>query len=122
MPIVGAIFGGLDLANYFTVLGPIPEGFTGNPESYAELKAAGVAVLGWLPFFAPDGENLAFFASGQIKVAPVAGGPARTIGTAPGGFFGGVWTSGNVIVFSGPSNPPSRKVKVVAIFPSTGFA
>ena len=50
MPVVGAVFGGLDFANYFTVLGPIPEGFTGNPESYAELKAAGVAVLGWGQF------------------------------------------------------------------------
>lgn len=50
MPVVGAIFGGLDFANYFTVLGPVPEGFKGNPESYADLKAAGVAVLGWGQF------------------------------------------------------------------------
>ena len=50
MPIVGAIFGGLDFANYFTVMGPIPEGFQGDPTSYAALKAAGVAVLGWGQF------------------------------------------------------------------------
>ena len=50
MPVVGAIFGGLDFANYFTVLGPIPESFTGNANSYAALKAAGVAVLGWGQF------------------------------------------------------------------------
>ena len=50
MPIVGAIFGGLDFANYFTVLGPIPDGFTGDPTSYAALKEAGVAVLGWGQF------------------------------------------------------------------------
>jgi large conductance mechanosensitive channel len=50
MPIVGAIFGGLDFANYFTLLGPIPAGFTGDPNSYAALKAAGVAVLGWGQF------------------------------------------------------------------------
>ena len=50
MPIVGAIFGGLDFANYFAVLGPIPDGFQGNPTSYADLKAAGVAVLGWGQF------------------------------------------------------------------------
>lgn len=50
MPIVGAIFGGLDFANYFTVLGPIPDGFRGNPSSYTDLKAAGVAVLGWGQF------------------------------------------------------------------------
>ena len=50
MPIVGAIFGGLDFANHFIPLGPIPDGFTGNPESYADLKAAGVALLGWGQF------------------------------------------------------------------------
>jgi len=50
MPIVGAIFGGLDFSNYFTLLGPLPDGFKGNPVSYADLKAAGVAVLGWGQF------------------------------------------------------------------------
>ncbi len=50
MPVVGAIFGGLDFANYFTVLGPIPESFNGDAASYAALKAAGVAVLGWGQF------------------------------------------------------------------------
>ena len=50
MPIVGAIFGGLDFANYFVLLGPIPEGFRGDPTSYAALKEAGVAVLGWGQF------------------------------------------------------------------------
>ncbi|HXG81509.1 MAG TPA: large conductance mechanosensitive channel protein MscL [Sphingomicrobium sp.] len=50
MPIVGAIFGGLDFANYFIVLGPIPETFKGDPNSYAALKEAGVAVLGWGQF------------------------------------------------------------------------
>ena len=50
MPIVGAIFGGLDFANYFVVLGPIPDTFKGDPSSYAALKEAGVAVLGWGQF------------------------------------------------------------------------
>ena len=50
MPVVGAIFGGLDFANYFVVLGPIPESFKGDPTSYAALKEAGVAVLGWGQF------------------------------------------------------------------------
>lgn len=50
MPIVGAIFGGLDFSNYFTRLGPIPETFKGDPSSYADLKAAGVAMLGWGQF------------------------------------------------------------------------
>ena len=50
MPVVGAIFGGLDFANYFTVLGPIPADFKGDPGSYAALKEGGVAMLGWGQF------------------------------------------------------------------------
>ena len=50
MPVDGAIFGGLDFANQFVVLGPIPETFKGDPASYAALKEAGVAVLGWGQF------------------------------------------------------------------------
>jgi large conductance mechanosensitive channel len=50
MPVVGAIFGGLDFANYFILLGTIPDTFKGDPTSYAALKEAGVAVLGWGQF------------------------------------------------------------------------
>ncbi len=50
MPVIGALFGGLDFANYFTLLGPIPAGFKGGPTSYAALKEAGAAVLGWGQF------------------------------------------------------------------------
>jgi large conductance mechanosensitive channel len=50
MPVVGAIFGGLDFANHFVLLGPIPQTFKGDPASYAALKEAGVAVLGWGQF------------------------------------------------------------------------
>jgi large conductance mechanosensitive channel len=50
MPVVGWLFGGLDFANYFCVLGTIPDGFKGDPNSYADLKKAGVAVIGWGQF------------------------------------------------------------------------
>jgi large conductance mechanosensitive channel len=50
MPIVGAIFGGLDFSSHFVVLGAIPEGFAGNPASYADLKEAGIPVIGWGQF------------------------------------------------------------------------
>jgi large conductance mechanosensitive channel len=50
MPAVGAIFGGLDLASHFVLLGPIPDTFKGDPASYAALKEAGIAVLGWGQF------------------------------------------------------------------------
>ena len=50
MPIVGSVFGGMDFANNFSLLGIIPADFKGDPASYADLKAAGVAVLGWGQF------------------------------------------------------------------------
>jgi large conductance mechanosensitive channel len=49
MPVVGAIFGGLDFSNYFVRLGPVPEGYNG-PMSYDALKAAGVPMLGYGQF------------------------------------------------------------------------
>jgi len=50
MPVVGAIFGGLDFSSYFTVLGDIPANYTGSPTDYAALKKAGVPILGWGQF------------------------------------------------------------------------
>jgi large conductance mechanosensitive channel len=50
MPIIGAIFGGLDFSSYFTLLGPIPSDYVGSPADYAALKKAGVPVLGWGQF------------------------------------------------------------------------
>src|SRR5688572_31972818 len=44
MPVLGAIFGGFDFSNLYVRLGPVPPGI---PESYVELKKAGVAVLGY---------------------------------------------------------------------------
>ena len=50
MPMVGAIFGGLDFSSYFVLLGPVPEGYRGSMTDYAALKAAGAPVLGWGQF------------------------------------------------------------------------
>jgi len=50
MPVVGYIFGGADFSGYFIRLGEIPAGFKGNPNSYADLKAANVAMFGWGEF------------------------------------------------------------------------
>ena len=44
MPIVGKLFGGLDFANYFVKLA---EGPAGLPQTYAELKKAGVPLLAY---------------------------------------------------------------------------
>lgn len=46
MPVVGFIFGGVDFSNHFILLGDIPANFKGSPSSYADLKAAGVAMIG----------------------------------------------------------------------------
>lgn len=50
MPVVGWIFGGADFSQYFIRLGGLPEGFEGDPSNYADLKAAGVAMIGWGQF------------------------------------------------------------------------
>ena len=48
MPVVGAIFGGIDFANKFILLGDVPKGV--DATNYAALKAAGVAMLGYGAF------------------------------------------------------------------------
>jgi large conductance mechanosensitive channel len=50
MPIVGAIFGGLDFSSHFVILGPVPAAYHGSMTNYAALKAAGAPVLGWGEF------------------------------------------------------------------------
>lgn len=50
MPVVGALFGGLDFSSYFILLGPVPDGYRGSLKDYAALKAAGAPVLGWGEF------------------------------------------------------------------------
>jgi large conductance mechanosensitive channel len=50
MPIVGAIFGGLDFSSKFILLGPVPAGYHGAPTDYAALKEAGAIMLGWGQF------------------------------------------------------------------------
>ena len=47
MPIVGKIFAGLDFSSYFVQLGPVPAGYKGSLSDYAQLKAAGVPLLGY---------------------------------------------------------------------------
>ena len=44
MPIVGAIFGGLDFSNYFILLGEAPAGVA---NTYAELSKAGAPMLAY---------------------------------------------------------------------------
>ena len=47
MPVIGRITGGLDFSNYYVPLGPVPAGVVGG---YADLKKAGVPLLGYGEF------------------------------------------------------------------------
>ena len=47
MPLIGWIFGEIDFTNWFVRLGPIPAGYAGEPGNYAQLKEAGVPMIGY---------------------------------------------------------------------------
>ncbi|TPG13618.1 large conductance mechanosensitive channel protein MscL [Sphingomonas oligophenolica] len=50
MPIIGKVFGGLDFSSYFVRLGQIPDGYSGSLSNYADLKKAGVPLIGYGEF------------------------------------------------------------------------
>ena len=50
MPIVGKITGGLDFSGYFFRLGAVPADYAGSLTNYADLKKAGVPLLGYGEF------------------------------------------------------------------------
>ena len=50
MPIVGWLTGGVDFTRYFVRLGPVPADFAGDPAAYADLKTAGVPMIGYGDF------------------------------------------------------------------------
>ena len=47
MPLVGWLFGDIDFSNKFIRLSEIPEGYEGSLSNYAELKEAGVQMIGY---------------------------------------------------------------------------
>ena len=49
MPVIGAIFGGVDLSNHFILL-RAPDGYSGSMADYAALKEAGAAMIGYGAF------------------------------------------------------------------------
>lgn len=50
MPVIGWLFGSMDFSRHFILLGEIPSSYTGDRTSYADLKAAGVPMLGYGDF------------------------------------------------------------------------
>jgi large conductance mechanosensitive channel len=49
MPVIGAIFGGIDFSNNFILL-KAPANYTGSLDDYAALKGAGAAMIGYGAF------------------------------------------------------------------------
>jgi large conductance mechanosensitive channel len=88
MPIIGAIFGGLDFSSKFMILGQVPATYQGSLTNYAALKAAGVPLLGWGAFVTVllDFVILAFIIFLMIRAAnklmrkprEAAAGPSET--------------------------------------------
>ena len=50
MPVIGAVFGGVDFSGQFLLLGSVPADYAGGINDYAALKAAGVTMLGYGSF------------------------------------------------------------------------
>jgi large conductance mechanosensitive channel len=50
MPLIGWVFGDVDFSNYFIRLGAIPANYQGEPGNYAQLKEAGVPMIGYGDF------------------------------------------------------------------------
>jgi len=67
----------------------------------------------WSPFFSPDGESVAFVASGQLKRASVMGGSPRTLCDIVGSWQGGSWFE-DTIVFGDSVDPGGGLFRVSA--------
>jgi len=50
MPVIGKLSGGLDFSSHFVRLGAIPADYKGSLTSYADLKKAGVPLIGYGQF------------------------------------------------------------------------
>ena len=50
MPLLGWAIGDMDFSRYFVRLGDLPAGYAGDPNNYAQLKEAGVAMIGYGAF------------------------------------------------------------------------
>jgi large conductance mechanosensitive channel len=85
MPIIGALTGGLDFSSYFLRLGPLPADYTGDPNNYAALKAAGVPMFGYGQFVTAvvNFLVLAFIIYQLVRIATHLRRPAEAASPAP---------------------------------------
>jgi Tol biopolymer transport system component len=115
----GQLFGSYTVRPSRTAFAMSPDGrlvvFSGRPRTAppaVQLYARGLAQSeatpikgtegGIGPFFSPDGQWIGFFARGQIKKVPVAGGPPVVICDVSDdvGLFGASWSEDGTIFFS----------------------
>ena len=75
-------------------------------DSLEEMSPIPESENGWLPFFSPDGERVAFYSIVNIMTASLNGGAAQSIGNYPEGFAGGAWMSDGTIIFAGGTSGP----------------
>ena len=61
---------------------------------------------GVLPFWAPDGRSIGFFAGSKLKRADLAGGSPQPLYDVDG--VGGAWAPNGDILFAGPAGPIER--------------
>jgi len=66
-----------------------------------------------LPFFSPTGQQIGFFAGGQLKKVAVTGGAVRRLCDAPSG-RGGAWTDDDTIIFSPAASSNTTLMQVSA--------
>ena len=55
----------------------------------------------WFPFWAPDGDRIAFGANGALHVVDLTGAPPKTIADIANASRGGTWSTNGVILFAG---------------------
>jgi Tol biopolymer transport system component len=65
-----------------------------------------------LPFWAPDGRSVGFFAGGQLKRLDLGVGAPQTLAPATNG-FGGTWNADGVIVFAPSLSGPLMRVSAI---------
>ena len=96
MPIIGKMSGGIDFSGMFVRLGAIPADYKGSLTSYADLKKAGVSMIGYGQFVTQIvyflivafiifllvrgiGKAMAAFAKEEAAAAPAAADSAETV-------------------------------------------
>jgi Tol biopolymer transport system component len=80
-----------------------------RPLDSVEARALPGTEGGWLPFWSPDGRELAFFSEDKLKKVSIAGGNPQILADAKDG-RGGAWSPEGIILFAPSNNGPLFRV------------